>query len=200
MNIIELARWPKDQVLPILRWPKTSLVDILLILRWNKKLQRTLHLGSWKTNFKQPRELTWMSDMLGSVTFLVTRSMNRLGDSNHPYQESQTKSKKMLFCIFIDVSFRACTLIVSLRSNGDQITKENYVLFPKDRTKYHDNIWGIDHRVHLQKKNTTTTVKIMPAYLIHWSPRCRLSISFSTELDRPTVFRTSSAFRWALWK
>ena len=41
-------------------------------------------------------------------------------------------------------------------------------------------------------------VMIMPAYAIHLSTRCRLSISFKTEFDRPTVFRTSKAFLWAL--
>jgi len=41
-------------------------------------------------------------------------------------------------------------------------------------------------------------VMIIPAYAIHLSTRCRLSISFKTEFDRPTVFRTSKAFLWAL--
>lgn len=42
------------------------------------------------------------------------------------------------------------------------------------------------------------TVKIMPAYLIDRSTRCRLSISLKTEVDIPTVLRTSNALRCAL--
>ena len=55
------------------------------------------------------------------------------------------------------------------------------------------------HCVHLQKTNTMNTVNVMPAYLIHLSPRCLLSIRFNTELDSPTVLRTSKAFRCALY-
>ena len=47
--------------------------------------------------------------------------------------------------------------------------------------------------------NTMTSVKIMPAYLIQLSTRCRLSISLNTEFESPTVLRTSSAFRCAFW-
>lgn len=42
------------------------------------------------------------------------------------------------------------------------------------------------------------TVMIMPPYAIRLSTRCRFSISFKTEFDRPTVFRTSRAFLCAL--
>jgi len=42
------------------------------------------------------------------------------------------------------------------------------------------------------------TVNNIPAYLIHWSTRFRLSISLKTELDIPTVFRMSNAFLCAL--
>jgi hypothetical protein len=38
----------------------------------------------------------------------------------------------------------------------------------------------------------------MPPYAIRLSTRCRFSISFKTEFDRPTVFRTSRAFLCAL--
>lgn len=42
------------------------------------------------------------------------------------------------------------------------------------------------------------TVKIIPAYLIHWSTRLRLSISLKTRFDIPAVLRTSNAFLCAL--
>lgn len=119
-------------------------------------------------------------------------------------RKNQRKGKQLFHVnsyIYISLSSKmgACTLFVSLVPMETNHKRKLYPL-SRSRTKYHDNIWGMDHRVHLQKKNTIMTVKIMPAYLIHWSTRCRLSISFSTELERPTVFRTSSAFRCALWK
>jgi len=43
------------------------------------------------------------------------------------------------------------------------------------------------------------TVNNIPAYLIHWSTRFRLSISLKTELDIPTVLRMSNAFLCALY-
>lgn len=55
------------------------------------------------------------------------------------------------------------------------------------------------HLVHLQKAITMIRVATMPAYLIHLSTRWRLSISFSTELESPTVLRMSSALRCTFW-
>lgn len=52
----------------------------------------------------------------------------------------------------------------------------------------------------LQKTNANRKMRVnsIPAYLIHWSTRFRLSISLKTELDIPTVFRMSNAFLCAL--
>lgn len=54
--------------------------------------------------------------------------------------------------------------------------------------------------VHLQKAYTKITVTTIPVYAIHLSTRCRLSISFNTELESVVVLRTSNAFLCALCK
>ena len=55
-----------------------------------------------------------------------------------------------------------------------------------------------DQCLHIINANRKTTVNSIPAYLIHWSTRFRLSISLKTEFDIPTVLRMSNAFRCAL--